>query len=204
MEIYKDIRGFEGKYQISNYGNVKSLHFCNGKKEKILKQTICRNYLEVCLSKNNKAKSYFVHRLVAQAFIPNPLNLPEVNHKDGNKHNNKQENLEWCTRLENMRHAKEHNLIKIVRGKDHYMYHKYGSLHHNAKKIKQLDKNNNLIRVWECAIDIEREIGIKRSNICKCCKGKRKTTGGYKWEYLTEPIFDKEEKTEIEIEEIDV
>lgn len=105
MEIWKDIKGYEGLYQISNYGNVKSLERViednKGsyiKKEKILTPTINnRGYYHIGLRNNSKTKYYYVHRLVAEAFIPNPNNYPIINHKDEDKTNNKVDNLEWCT-----------------------------------------------------------------------------------------------------------
>ena len=101
--IWKDIKGYEGKYQISNLGVVKTIHK-NYIKE--LKQQLnCKGYYTVCLSKNGKHKRFFVHRLVAMAFLENPKNLPEVNHKDENPQNNCLENLEWCDRKYNMNYG---------------------------------------------------------------------------------------------------
>lgn len=114
-EIWKDIEGYEGLYKISNYGRVKSIPR-NGtqvKTEKILKRIITDcNYVVAVLSKENKIKRILVHRLVAKAFIPNPENKPCINHKDGNKHNNCVDNLEWCTYSENLKHAFANNLRK--------------------------------------------------------------------------------------------
>lgn len=114
-EIWKKIDGYEGLYEISNFGNVKSIPR-NGtqvKTEKILKKYITRcNYLVVVLSKQNKPKRIQIHRLVAKSFIPNPENKPCINHKDGNKHNNYVDNLEWCTYSENLKHAYKANLRK--------------------------------------------------------------------------------------------
>lgn len=109
-EQWKDIKGYEGLYQVSNYGKVKRLEHkeCNSIQEvrilpeRILKQTFnFRGYLKVGLSKDNKTKHVFVHRLVAGAFIDNPNNYPQVNHKDEDKTNNCVDNLEWCTNLYN-------------------------------------------------------------------------------------------------------
>ena len=105
-ENWKDIPGYEGKYQISNFGRVKSLLFINNKyvipREKIMNYTIRSGYQVLVLRKNGKRESRQVHRLVAEAFIPNPNNLPIVNHKDFNRENNFVENLEWCTQKENV------------------------------------------------------------------------------------------------------
>jgi len=119
MEIWKDIEGYENKYQVSNLGNVKSLETWAGdryiRREKILKNNLCGNgYYYVCLSKNGKVKKYKVNRLVAQAFIPNIDNKPFTNHIDGNKLNNCVDNLEWCTQSENMKHASMMGLRKYV------------------------------------------------------------------------------------------
>ena len=119
MEIWKDIEGYENKYQVSNLGNVKSLETWTGDKyirrEKILKNMVYGNgYYYVCLSKNGKVKKYKVNRLVAQAFIPNPDNKPFTNHIDGDKLNNNVDNLEWCTQSENMKHASMIGLRKYV------------------------------------------------------------------------------------------
>ena len=119
-EIWKDIKGYEGLYQVSNFGNVKSLDRYiinkNGDKQyfpgKYLNQGISDNYLKVILSKNNKQRTFRVHILVARTFIPNPENKPEVNHIDGNKSNNRVDNLEWNTRSENELHAYKNGLSK--------------------------------------------------------------------------------------------
>lgn len=114
MEIWKDVPGYEDSYQISQSGKVRAKYRaieCKNrvvvtKSEGALRERINeRGYLKVTLSKNNTRKSCKVHRLVAIAFIPNPFNYPEVNHKDGNKTNNSHDNLEWCTRQQNIDHA---------------------------------------------------------------------------------------------------
>lgn len=115
-ELWKDIAGYEGKYQISNLGRVRSLLNSRGNKReqpKILKTSIDRwGYLVLALCKNSTGKMFKVHRLVAQAFLLNPENKPEVNHKDGNKLNNTALNLEWVTPKENIRHAFKTGLRK--------------------------------------------------------------------------------------------
>ena len=96
MEEWKDIKGYEGLYQVSNLGRVKSLSNTNTRKEKILKPIYHARYYQITLSKNNIRIQYRVHRLVAEAFIPNPDGLPIINHKDENPLNNNVDNLEWC------------------------------------------------------------------------------------------------------------
>ena len=115
MEEWKDIKGYEGIYQISNKGRVKSLHYG---KEKILSGTpIKGGYLFINLSKNGKTKPFYIHRLVAQAFLPNPDNLPDVNHKDEDKTNNYVENLEWCSRKYNINYGNRNEITKKKNGK---------------------------------------------------------------------------------------
>lgn len=133
-EIWKSIEGYEGLYEVSNFGRIKSLPryviLGNGKMcerlidEKILEQktTTKFGYKKVSLNKNKKQKTFVIHRLVASAFIPNPENKPQVNHKDGVKTNNNLENLEWVTASENQIHALKLGLVVPKRGKDHYLY----------------------------------------------------------------------------------
>ena len=119
MEVWKDIVGYEGKYQVSNLGYIKSLEMWTGdkyiKRDKILRGSLSNNgYLYVSLCKGGKAKKYKVNRLVAQAFIENPYNLPITNHIDGDKTNNCVDNLEWTTQSENLKHSYRTGLRKAV------------------------------------------------------------------------------------------
>lgn len=109
-EIWKDITGYEGLYQISNLGNVVSLNFNRENKRKQLKKLTRTGYYYVCLSKNNVKKNKNLHRIIAEHFIPNPENKPQINHKNGIKKDNRIENLEWVTSKENMVHAWKNNL----------------------------------------------------------------------------------------------
>ena len=125
QEIWKDVVGYEGLYQVSNLGRVKSLekinpHNGNVFKEKVLSQNKSRLYNQVRLSNKGLAKTLTVHRLVAKAFIPNPKNKPQVNHIDGDKRNNHVENLEWCTASENRVHALDNNLVNVPFGTSHH------------------------------------------------------------------------------------
>lgn len=162
-EIWKDIKNYEGHYQVSNLGRVKSIKFG---KEIILKQQQCMDgYYYVNLSKNGIAKRYYVHRLVAEAFIDNSDNLPCVNHKDENKQNNVVSNLEWCT---------------------HEYNNNYGTrIERCSKTVLQFDLNGNLIKEWKSLHECNRN-GFNQGDICKCCNGKRKTAKGFIWKYKNE------------------
>jgi hypothetical protein len=127
-EIWKDVLGFEGYYQISNKGRIKSLERCvKGKnksyltlKSRLYEGYVCKKgYIRMTLSKNHKMIRKYVHNLVADAFIPNIHNKPQINHRDGNKKNNIVDNLEWCTCIENISHAKENNLLNPLYGEYH-------------------------------------------------------------------------------------
>ena len=191
-EIWKDIPGYEGLYQASNLGRIRSLNHktlqtniygTGGKalieyKGKILKGWIQNTgYLTVSL----KNKKYSVHRLIAITFIPNPNNYPIINHKDGNKLNNKVENLEWCTYKHNLMEAIKLNLIHI----------KYNSSTNKirARKIGQYTLDNKYIKTFNGSVEAQQELrknGIKISskNILKVCHNERKTAGNYKWKFL--------------------
>lgn len=189
IEIWKDIEGYEGLYQVSNWGRVKSLKFG---KEKILKpQTDINNYLRLYLFKDGKGKSFSVHRLVASAFVPNPQNYPIINHIDENKQNNNFLNLEWC----NYHYNNTYNNIHIKRGEKLKEKYKgknnpfYGKHHTDESKRKfskpiiQCTLDGEFIKEWDSITQVKKELNIQSSNICYCCNGKRKTCGGYKWVY---------------------
>lgn len=170
IEIFKDISGYEGIYQISNFGRVKSLIDTHGnirKTEKILKEINTRHgYKTYSLYKNKKSKRILTHRLVADAFIPNPNNYVEVNHKDENKANNSVDNLEWCTRKYNCNYgtAAERTAEKT------------------SMPVYQYDKNFNLIKKWNRTSECEKH-GYKHQGIQASCKGRRMTHKGFIWSY---------------------
>lgn len=136
QEYWKPIEGFEN-YEVSNIGNIKSLNYNKTGEKRILKPCKTRiGYLKVGLLKNGKKYTKLVHRLVAQAFIPNPENKPQVNHIDGNKQNNAISNLEWCTPKENQQHAWNTELHKPLKGENAPMYGK----HHTEKAKNKISE----------------------------------------------------------------
>ena len=173
-EIWKEIKGYEELYQVSNKGRVKRLErdiICkNGvkkhKKERILKDSSnSQNYCIVKLSDNKGIrKTLRVHRLVAEAFIPNPENKPQVNHKDENKTNNCVENLEWMTAKENINYGTRNERI--------------------SKSVAQYTKDGKLIKVWSSTNEAGRKLGFNQSNISKVAQGTRKSCGGFVWKYV--------------------
>ena len=192
-EFWKDIVGYEGIYQVSNLGRVKSLvtWCCNKykKREKILKPALnTYGYPTVSLSKNKLRKNKTIHRLVAENFIPNPNNYSQVNHKDGVKTNNKINNLEWVTGSENILHSYKNGLREYPIGNKNHRYGKLGKEHNRSKAVLQYDKNNNFIAKYGSQREAERKTGIKQASIGCCCRKTQKTAGGYIWK------FEKEEK----------
>lgn len=167
-EIWADIPNYEGEYQVSNYGRVKNLS-----KGRILKgHKTNRGYIQVELH----GKVLVVHRLVAQAFIPNPQDKPQVNHIDGNKTNNHINNLEWCTNGENQIHAYRLGLNK-----------RSENAGRPKKKVCKIDFNTGeILEIFDSVADAGRTIGIKASNIGEVCRGKRAKCGGFSWKYYKE------------------
>lgn len=164
MEIWKDIKGYEGLYQASNLGRIKSLN-----SKKILKGYLNQyGYIRIVLYKKGVPKSYQAHRLIAMTFIENENNLPVINHKDENKQNNNVNNLEWCT----------------IKYNSNYGSGIQKQVNKRKRKINQYDLNGNFIKCWDGIADAEKYCNISRQNICRCCQCKAKTAGGFKWQYV--------------------
>lgn len=177
VEEWRNIEGYTD-YMVSNLGRIKSLNYNHTGNEIILKSRKNKyGYLQIGLCKDGKQKNYKIHRLVAQAFIPNPENKKEVDHINTIRDDNRVENLRWSTRAENI----NNNLSKIK-----YSNCRLSFKNHKAKSILQLDKNMELIRKWDCSMDIERELGFKHQNISSVCLGKREISFGFKWVFETE------------------
>ena len=182
-EIWNNIEGFEGKYMVSSFGRVKSLNFG---KETILKpRTDKDGYKLINLYKDKKSHTFKIHRLVAQAFIPNPDNKPHIDHINTNRTDNKVDNLRWCTPSEN-------NLNPITYekriGENCYMFGIIGSKHRASKPVCKFTKKGIFIKEYDNAQEFAREHNLySGSNVSSCCKGKLKTAYGYIWKY-TEDI----------------
>ena len=190
-EKWKDIEGYEGIFQISNFGRVKSIERDNtyintnqtGKKfvmkmhykEKILKTFITRGYEHVSLKKNYKSKSFSIHRLVAMHFIPNPKNYKIINHKDENKLNNRVDNLEWCDHPYNANYGTRNQRIKekLKNNPNYYI------------PVSCYTLDNKYVKDYESAVAAGNDIGISPSLITACCRlyKSHASAGGFKWKY---------------------
>lgn len=175
IEIWKPINDFP-QYMISNVGRVKSLNYKRMNIEKLLTPTLAKNgYLMVDLKNKGLRKNTYVHKLIAQAFIPNPDNKSYVDHINANRTDNRVENLRWVTHKENMNNPNaidKHRKICI------------GNSYHN-KCVLQFTENDEFVKQWDSATLAIKSMGLKTNftGISLCCKGKRHTANGYKWGY---------------------
>ena len=179
-EYWKPVADYEGLYEVSNWGRARSLdrwvkgrngsvRLCKGRILKL--KTNNQGYLLVTLCKNGKGKTFTVHRLVAEAFLPNTDNLPEVNHKDENKLNNNVDNLEWCNRKFNINYGTRIERVakKNTNGKC-------------SKPVLQYTLDGVFVREWESTNECERN-GFSHGAVAACCRGKRKTHKDFIWKY---------------------
>ena len=214
MEEWKQVLGYEGLYEVSNTGKVRSVtHYRNGANQfGATFKTIYRGrklkphprrkngkyeecgHLRVSLTKQGKTKKVFIHRLVASAFVPNPKNLPIVNHIDENPQNNNANNLEWCDQKYNMSYGT--NRQRAV------MHTNYDARKKQNKKVYQYDKTGNVVKVWSSRKEAC-ECGFTGTAITRCAQGKRKTHKGYVWSfeelpaaYFRERFFGMQEQKE--------
>lgn len=169
-EQWKRVKGYKN-YLVSNMGRVKHLsHTTNNKtfKETILApRKIKGGYIIVRLINDEFQKDFYVHRLVCEAFCPNPYNFNEVNHKDEDKTNNCADNLEWCNRYYNNNYGTRKQKVSQAL----------------KKPVSQFTTDGEFIRLWDSAIDVEQELSISKQGIYNCCRGKQQTAGKYKWRY---------------------
>ena len=187
-EIWKDIEGYEGFYQVSNMGRVKSLNYNQTKKPRILKQiTVGRGYLRVVLRWNKPRKAYLVHRLVAETFLPNPDNKPTVDHLNTIKTDNVVKNLRWATYKEQINdNTKTKEKTKVTSSKNGKHAIKFVDIESKRKKVRCITTNE----VFSSMAEASKSFNIQRSNIIACCNGRRNYCGKLpdgtrlQWEYI--------------------
>ena len=169
-EEWRDVVGYEGLYQVSDQGRVKSFKW---NKERFLKPSMDKDgYLLVTLCAGGKPKTFKVHRLVCQAFHKNPENKLCVNHIDENKTNNAASNLEWSTYEENNNHGTRNE--RIAKGIAKAL----------SKPVGQYTRDGELIKIWSSTIEVQRQAGFSQGNISKVANGKHKQAYGFIWKYV--------------------
>ena len=159
IEEWRDVPGYEGLYEVSNLGRVRNIK--TGRILRPLKHA--GGYLQVALYKNGTVRTSLINRLVALAFLPNPQNLPQINHKDEDKTNNTVDNLEWCDSKYNANYGTRNEKV--------------------SKPVLQYDLLGNFIREWPSIMKVERELGIYQGSISMCCLDYRKSAGGFVWRF---------------------
>jgi len=185
MENWKPIDGYEGKYEVSDLGRIRSLSDKNGnRREHILVQRAGHNgYLYVNLWKRSRSRSMKIHRMVAEAFLEKNENPQCVNHKNGVKEDNRAENLEWCTYSDNTRHAVRMGLARATKGELNGMYGVHGAEHPSSKPVIKMSMDGKVLGRWDNCVIAAEENGVNRHNIARCARGDRKSAYGYRWAY---------------------
>lgn len=185
QEAWKDIEGYEGFYQVSNFGRVKSLARTTPRNYTIPERIKSNDkhpfgYPIVDLYKNNVRRKFRIHRLVAVAFMPNPENKREVNHIDNDPTNCRVDNLEWATPSENCKHSYKtgFSYMKVLNKRK-------GAEMYNARPVIQMDMNEVQIKIWSCISDAARFVGGATGDICAAINGRQKSSKGYKWKYAS-------------------
>lgn len=181
-EHWKSIPQYEGLYEVSDKGNVRSIAqytrhhtVVPRSKARMLKAELTHDgYVRVSLSKHGQQKHFSVHRLVALAFIQNHDNLPQVNHKDENPQNNSADNLEWCTGKQNCNYGRHCQRIK----------ERLNGKHHLARPVARLDRDGDTIEIYKSINEAARQMGVRRENISRCCNGRYSLSCGYAWKYV--------------------
>lgn len=172
-EIWRPIKGYENRYEVSNLGNVRSLNWRNkGEVKSVTPKQHNRGYLHVLLYRGKECKSYLVHRLVAEAFIPCSGSQMTVNHIDENPTNNRVDNLEWCSLDENIHLYQINHPEKVGRPE-------------NTTPVRQFTKDGVFLKLWDSVAEIHRQLNYSAWSISQCCNGKRKSAHGYMWCYAT-------------------
>ena len=175
MENWQPVKGYDGIYEVSDKGRVRSLNYNHTGTDRILKpRKNGDGYLQVGLWKDGHVKTVRIHRLVAEAFIQNPNNLETVNHKDEVKTNNTVSNLEWMSKKDNNNYGSR--TIRASKANTNNPK--------RSKQVQMFDKSTGeLLASFPSTHEAERVTGIYQGNICSCCKGKYKSAGGYVWRY---------------------
>lgn len=177
-EIWKPIPEYEALYEVSNFGSVRNIAYLNSRINCIITRSVPRllrnetthdGYKRVVLSLKGKHKHFSVHRLVAMAFIPNPGNLPQINHVDENPANSKADNLEWCSGKQNCNHGTHCQKIAIRQTNNPS----------RSKPVRQFDMEGNILKDYPSTREAERQTGIACEQISRCCKGRNHHAGGY-------------------------
>ena len=164
FEYWMPISGFEGLYEVSNLGRVKSLPRATTSGRILKSSSNGMGYQHIVLTKNGKQKDFYVHRLVAEAVLPNPENLPEVNHKSEDKTDNRVENLEWCT--------KDYNL-------------KYGTAQQRSLEHQHSVTVTNGVLTFNSLKEAAKYFNVGKTAICNCLKGRTQTCCGFSWSYVS-------------------